>query len=142
MASQFEENARKDVVGMMDLYEKYTYDIKRYIQWLEINFEKENHVLITLFEKIERDFEKVKVEVQAKEDFSIECIQYILIKPSMEYSHYTVFVQKFVINMEEYRKCNISLDVKKAHMFNSREENILSQHKAWNKHFNKKGELN
>ena len=27
LASQFEENARKDLVGMMDLYEKSTYDI-------------------------------------------------------------------------------------------------------------------
>jgi hypothetical protein len=44
----------------------------------------------------------------------------------MEYSHYTTFMQKFVIIMEEYRKCNIALNVKKAHIFNSREENILS----------------
>ena len=27
LASRFEENARKDLVGMMDLYEKDTYDI-------------------------------------------------------------------------------------------------------------------
>jgi hypothetical protein len=31
LASRFEENARKDLVGMMDLYEKNTYDIQRYI---------------------------------------------------------------------------------------------------------------
>ena len=61
-----------------------------------------------------------------KKEFSIEDIQELLVKPSMEYSHYTTFVKKFVINMEEYRKCNIALDVKKAHIFNSREENILS----------------
>ena len=58
----------------------------------------------------------------------------------MEYSHYITFVQNFVINMEEYRKCNISLNVKKAHIVNSREEKILSQHEAWSKHFHKKGE--
>ena len=29
LASQFEENARKDLAGMMDLYEKTTYDIQR-----------------------------------------------------------------------------------------------------------------
>ena len=58
----------------------------------------------------------------------------------MEYSHYIAFVQKFVINMEEYMKCNIALDVKKSHIFNSREEKILSQHEAWSKHFRKKGE--
>ena len=93
-----------------------------------------------MFEEIEKDFEMVKVEVQVKKEFSIEDIQELLIKPSMEYSHYTTFVQKFVISMEEYKKCNIALYVKKAHIFNSREENILSQHEAWRKHFRKKGE--
>ena len=38
LASKFEENARKDLVGMMDLYERSIYDIQRYIQWPEINF--------------------------------------------------------------------------------------------------------
>ena len=75
-----------------------------------------------------------------KKEFSIEDIQELLINPSMEYSHYSTFVHKFVINMEEYKKWNIALDVKKAHIFNSREENILSQHEAWSKHFYKKGE--
>jgi hypothetical protein len=126
---------------MMNLFEKATYDIHRYIQWPKINFEEEHPVPITLFEQIESDFEKVKVEVQAKEEFSKEDIQELLLKSSMEHSYYTTFVQKFVINMEEYRKCNIALDVKKAHIFNSREENILSQHEAWSKHFRKKGEL-
>ena len=40
LASRFKENARKDLAGMMDLYEKTTYDIQRYIQWPEINFEE------------------------------------------------------------------------------------------------------
>ena len=84
LASRFEENARKDLAGMMDLYEKSTYDIQRYIQWPEINFEEEHPVPITLFEQIESEFEKVKVEVQAKEEFSIEDIQELLMKPSME----------------------------------------------------------
>ena len=53
----------------------------------------------------------------------------------MEYSHVTAFVHKFVISMEEYKKCNIALDVKKSHIFNSWEENILVQHEAWSKHF-------
>ena len=124
----------------MELYEKSTYDIQRYIQWPEINFKEEHPVPITLFEKIESEIEKVKVEVQAKEEFSIKDIQELLLKPSIEYSHCTTFVQKFVINMEEYKKCNIDLDVKKAHIFNSREDKILSQHEAWSKHFRKKGE--
>ena len=40
LASRFEENARKDIAGMMDLYEKNTYDIQRYVQWPEINFKE------------------------------------------------------------------------------------------------------
>ena len=43
--------------------------------------------------------------------------------------------------MEEYKKCNISLNVKKAHIFNSREEKILAQHEAWSKHFSEKGRM-
>ena len=93
-----------------------------------------------MFKQLEDDFVKVKVEVQAKEEFSKEDIQDLLINPSMEYSHYSAFVHKFVIKMEEYRKCNIALGVKKAHILNSREEKILSQHEAWSKHFHKKGE--
>jgi hypothetical protein len=80
------------------------------------------------------------VEVREKEMISKEDIQELLVKPSMEYSHFTTFVHKFVISMEAYKKCNIALDVKKAHIFNSREEKILSQHEAWSKHFRKKGE--
>jgi hypothetical protein len=70
---------------------------------------------------------------------SKEDIQEILVKPLMEYSHYTTFMHKFVINMEEFKNCNLALDVKKAHIFNSGEENILIQHEAWSKHFQKKG---
>jgi hypothetical protein len=115
---------------MMDRYEKSTYDIQRYIQWLEINLEDEHPVLFTLFDQLESDYEKVKAEVQAKEEFSQEDIEELLAKPSMEYSYYSVFVHKFVITMEEYRKCNIALDVKKVHNFNPKEEKILSQHEA------------
>ena len=89
----------------MDLYEKVTYDIQRYIQWPEINFEDEHPVPYVLFTQLEDIFEKIKAEVQSKEIISKEDIQELLGKPSMEYSHYTTFVQNFVISMEEYRKC-------------------------------------
>ena len=124
----------------MDLYEKYIYDIQRYIQWPEINFEDEHPVPYALFQKLEDNYEKIKAGVWEKEVISKEDIQELLVKPSMEYSHYTTFVHKFVISMEEYKKCNIALDVKKAHFFHSREENILSQHESWRKHFWKKEE--
>ena len=138
LASRFEENAGKDLAGMMDLYEKTTYDIQRYIQWPKINFEENHPVPITVFEEIKKDFERVKIEVQAKKEFLVEDIEELLVKPSMEYSHYTTFVQKFVISMEEYQKCNIALELKKSHIFNSKEEKILSQYEAWSKHFQKK----
>ena len=83
-----------------------------------------------MFKQIENDFEMFKVKVEGKKEFSMEDIQELLVKPSTEHSCYTAFIQKFVISMEEYRKWNIALDVKKAHIFNSREENILSKHKA------------
>ena len=63
LASRFEENARKDLAGIMDLYEKTTYDIQRYIQWPEINFEDEYPVPYVLFTQLEDNFEKIKVEV-------------------------------------------------------------------------------
>ena len=75
LASQFEKNARKDLAGMMDLYEKSTYDIQRYIRWPEINLEDEHPVPFTLFDQLESDYEKVKAEVQAKEEFSQEDIK-------------------------------------------------------------------
>ena len=121
----------------MDVYKKSTYDIQRYIRWLDINLEDEHPILSTLFDQLRSDYEKVKAEVQAKEEFSQEDIQELLVKPSMEYSHYSAFVHKFVITMEEYRKCNIALAVKKVHIFNPKEEKILSQHEAWSKHFSK-----
>ena len=51
LASRFEEKARKDLAGMMDLYEKSSYDIQRYIQWPEINFKEDHPVSIIVFEK-------------------------------------------------------------------------------------------
>ena len=135
LASRFEEISRKDLAGMMDLYEKSIYEIQRHIQWLEINFEDEHPVPYVLFKQLEDSHEKIKEEVREKEMISKEDIQELLVKPSMEYSHYTTFVHKFVISMEEYMKCNIALNVKKSHIFNSREEMILSKHEAWRKHF-------
>jgi hypothetical protein len=70
---------------------------------------------------------------------SKEDIQELLVKTSMEYSHYTAFLHKFVISMEEFKKCNLALNVKKAHILNSREEKILTQNETWSKHFQKKG---
>ena len=104
---------------MMELYEKSIYDVQRYIQWSEINFKDEHPVYFVFFQELEDRYERIKVEVQAKEVISKEDIQELAIKPSMEYSHYTAFVHKFVIKMEKFKEFNIDLDVKKSHIFNS-----------------------
>jgi hypothetical protein len=138
LASRFEENVRQNLTGMMELYEKSIYYIQRYIQWLEINLKDEHHVPFSFFQNLEDSYEKIKAKVQAKEVISKEDIQELLVKPSMEYSHYTDFLHKFVISMEEFKKCNLALDVKKDHIFNCWEEKILTQHEDWSKHFKKK----
>ena len=63
---------------MMDLYEKYIYDIQRYIQWPEINLEDEHLVPNSFFWKLEDNYETVKVQVRAKEVISKEVIQELL----------------------------------------------------------------
>ena len=103
LASRFEENAIQNLAGMMDLYEKSIYDIQSIIQWPKINFKDEHPVPFAFFQNLEDNYEKIKVEVRAKEVISKEDIQEILIKPSMEYSHYRYFVHKFVINMEGFK---------------------------------------
>ena len=60
LASTFKENARKDLVGMMELYEKSMYGIQRYIYWPNINFEDEHPVPYVLFYQLEDSHEKIK----------------------------------------------------------------------------------
>ena len=127
---------------MMELYEKSIYDVERYIHRPEINFRDEHPFSFSFFQELEDRYERIKVEVQAKEVISKEYIQELLIKMPMGYSHYTTFVHKFVMSMEKFKQCNLSLDVKKAHIFNSQEEKILTHHEAWSKYFQKKGGYN
>ena len=83
LASIFEENARQNIAGMMDLYEESIYDIQRYIQCPKINFEYEHPIHFSFFQNIEDIYEKIKEVVQAKEVISKEDIQELLIKTSM-----------------------------------------------------------
>ena len=103
---------------MMDVYDKSIYDVQRYLQWLEINFKYEHLGSFAFFQEFRDKYEMIKVEVQAKEVISKDEIQEFLVKPSMEYSHYTTFVHKFVVDMEKIKECNLALDVKKARIFN------------------------
>ena len=81
-----------------------------------------------------------KVEVQEKEVVSKDDIQEFLVKSLKEFSLYTTFISKFMIGMDNFKECNLTLDVKKQHIFNSQEQRILTQqHEAWSKHFQNKG---
>ena len=80
-----------------------------------------------------------KVEVQVKEVISKDDSEEFLVKLSMEFSHYIAFVHKFVVDMEKFKECNLTLDVKKGHIFNSREKSILTQREAWSKYFQNRG---
>ena len=75
LTSKFEEKARQNLVGMMELYEKSIYDVQRYIQWSEINFRDEHLVSFSFFQELEDNYEKIKAEVQAKEVISKGDIQ-------------------------------------------------------------------
>ena len=80
-----------------------------------------------------------KEEVQAKEVKSKDDIQEILVKTSKEFPHYTSFVHKFMVDMEKFKECNLTLDVKKEQIFKSREQIILTQHEAWSEYYQNKG---
>ena len=66
LASKFEEKSRQSPVGMMDVYDKSTYDVQRYLQWPEINFRDEHPIYFVFFQELEDKYEMTKTKVQAK----------------------------------------------------------------------------
>ena len=138
LASKFEEKARQNLAEMIDVYEKSIYDVQIYLQWPKINFRDEHPISFAFFQELEDKYEMTNSEVQAKEVISKDEIQEFSAKSSKEFSHYTTFVQKFVVNMEKFKECNLTLDVKKEHIFNAQEQRILTQHEAWSKYYQNK----
>ena len=138
LASKFEQKVRQSLAGMMDVYDRSIYDFQRYIQWPEINFRDEHPIYFDFFQELEDKYEMTKAEVHEKEVITKDDIQEFLVKPLMEFSHYTTFVHKFLVDMEKLKECNLTLNVKKEHTFNSREKRILTQHEAWSKYFQNK----
>jgi hypothetical protein len=126
LASKFKERARKSLVGIMDVYIKFVQDVQRYLQWPDINFRDEYTISFDFFQELKNTYEVIEVEVQEKEVMSKECIQESLVKSSQEFSLYTTFIHKFMVSMEKYKECNLTLNVKKEHIFNSREQIILT----------------
>ena len=49
LASKFEERERQSLAGMMDVYDKSVYDVRRYLQWPEINFRDEHPISLFSF---------------------------------------------------------------------------------------------
>ena len=88
---------------MMDVYDKSVYDAQRYLQWPEINFRDEHPISFSFFQEPEEEYYMIKVEVKAKEVISKDGIQQFLSKPPMEFSHYTSFVHKFVVDMDKFK---------------------------------------
>ena len=123
---------------MMDVYDKSVQDVKRYPQWPEINFIDEHPICFYFFHEIKDKYELTKAEVQAKEVISKEDIQKNLVKSLKEFSLYTSIVYKFMVSMGNFKECNLTIDVNKEHIFNSREQRILTQHESWSKHFQNK----
>ena len=87
----------------MNVYDKSIQDIWKYLQWLEINFQDECPIPLAFFQKLKDAYEFVKLEVQSKEFISKEDIQEFLVNHSKDFSLYTAFIHKFMINMESYK---------------------------------------
>ena len=121
LASKYEKRARQSLAGMMDVYDKSVQDVQMYLQWLKINFQDEHPISFDFFQELEDTYEFVKAKVQLKGFISKEDIQEFLVKPTKEFSLYTSFIHKLFFSMENYRECNLTLDIKKEHIFNSRE---------------------
>ena len=75
VASKFEEKERQSLAGTMDVYDKLVYDVKRYIQWPEINFRDEHPISFTFFQYLKDKYEITMVEVHVKEMISKDDIQ-------------------------------------------------------------------
>ena len=139
LASKFKERARQSLEGMMDVYVRSVQDVQNYLQWPDINFRDEHPNSFAFFQELEDTYGVIQVEVQSKEFISKEDIQELLVKPSKEFSLYIFFFQKFMIGMENYKECNLTLNIKKEHIIDSQEQTNISQHEAGRKHFQSKG---
>ena len=54
-------------------------------------------------------------------------------------SRFDAFIQKFKDEMEADKEFHLTLDIKKEHVFNLKEQRIISQHESWGKHIKSKG---
>ena len=104
----------------MKVYMDDGQEIQKDTQWLEINLNDEEPVPLNFFQKLENEYKSIKAEFQSKELISKEDIKYLLIKPAKEVSKFNSLIRKFKDEMEAYKECHLTLDMKKEHVFNWR----------------------
>ena len=137
LASKFEEKVKQSLAGIMKVYIDNVQDLQKDIQWPEINLQDQQPVPFSFFQKLENEYEFIKMEVQAKELISKEYIQELLVKPAKEVSRFNAFIKKFKVVMESYKECHLTLDIKKEHVVNLGEQRIISQHESLEKTYQK-----
>ena len=103
IASKFEEKVRKSTAILMNVYDKSIYNFQRYLQWSKISFIDEHPISFPFFQEIKDKYKMTKAKVRVKEVISKDAIQEFFVKSSMEFSHYTTFVHKFVVDMEKLK---------------------------------------
>ena len=113
LGSKFEQKVRQSLARMMDVYDKSVYDAQRCLKWTEINFKDEHPISFSFFQELKDKYEMSKLEVKDKEVISKDDIQEFLVKPLMEFSHYTTFVHKFLVDMEKLKDYSLTLNVHK-----------------------------
>ena len=91
------------------------------------------------FQKLEKEYEAIKEKVRVKDMISMEEIQKFLIKTENEVIKFNDFIRIFKEEMDILKECHLNLDIKKEFVFNDREHQINTQHKAWSKHMKNKG---
>ena len=128
LASKFEERVKQIIVGIMKVYSYNVQDMHVDIQCSKINIKCEQPIPFDFFHKLEDKYEAVKVEVLEREVISKYDIQELLIRPAEEVTKLTSFIKKTKEEMEAFKECHLSLDIKKRYVFNARDHMIILQH--------------
>ena len=104
LAYKFEEKVKQILAITMDVYDKLVYEVQIYLQLPEINFRDEHPISFSFFQDLKDKYEMTKAKVQEKEVISKDEIQELLVKSLKEFSHYTSFVHKCVVDMEKFKE--------------------------------------
>lgn len=139
LALKFEEKVKKSIARIMKVYTDNVQGMQKDIQWPQINIQSKKPIPFAFFQQLEDEYEAAKVEVLARELISKEDIQELLIRLAKKVSKFNAFVRKFKDEMDSSEECHLTLDIKKEHVFNSREQWTISQHEAWSKHIKSEG---